>query len=26
VNLNQGAESLLAFHLATLAIQPHVTR
>lgn len=26
VNLNQGAESLLAFHLATIAIQPHVTR
>jgi hypothetical protein len=26
VNRNQGAESLLAFHLATLAIQPHVTR
>ncbi len=25
VNLNQGAESLLAFHLATIAIQPHVT-
>ncbi len=26
VNLNQGAESILAFHLATIAIQPHVTR
>jgi glycosyltransferase involved in cell wall biosynthesis len=26
VNLNQGAESLLAFHLATLSIQPHVKR
>ncbi len=26
VNLNQGAESLLAFHLATVSIQPHVTR
>jgi glycosyltransferase involved in cell wall biosynthesis len=26
VNQNQGAESLLAFHLATIAIQPHVTR
>ena len=26
VNLNQGAESLLAFHLATVAIQPHVRR
>lgn len=26
VNLNQGAESLLAFHLATIAIQPHVKR
>lgn len=25
VNLNQGAESLLAFHLATLSIQPHIT-
>lgn len=26
VNLNQGAESLLAFHLATIAIQRHVKR
>ena len=26
VNLNQGAESMLAFHLATVAIQPHVRR
>jgi glycosyltransferase involved in cell wall biosynthesis len=26
VNLNQGAESLLAFHLATVSIQLHVTR
>jgi glycosyltransferase involved in cell wall biosynthesis len=26
VNLNQGAESLLAFHLATISIQPHVMR
>lgn len=26
VNLNQGAESLLAFHLATISIQPHVKR
>jgi hypothetical protein len=26
VNLNQGAESLLAFHLATISIQPHVRR
>jgi glycosyltransferase involved in cell wall biosynthesis len=26
VNLNQGAESLLAFHLATVSIQPHVSR
>jgi glycosyltransferase involved in cell wall biosynthesis len=26
VNLNQGAESLLAFHLATISIQPHVGR
>jgi glycosyltransferase involved in cell wall biosynthesis len=26
VNLNQGAESLLAFHLATLAVQPHTPR
>ncbi len=26
VNLNQGAESLLAFHLATIAVQPHVIR
>jgi glycosyltransferase involved in cell wall biosynthesis len=25
VNQNQGAESLLAFHLATVSIQPHVT-
>ena len=26
VNLNQGAESVLAFQLATVAIQPHVRR
>lgn len=26
VNLNRGAESLLAFQLATIAIQPHVKR
>jgi glycosyltransferase involved in cell wall biosynthesis len=26
VNLNQGAESLLAFHLATLTIQPYASR